>query len=154
MSGTDRNCIATLMLQICLRQDTPPMKLLAALIVALSVCLVAQAGSAQTVRRHLQCQALPAIGVGGLFSGPNVQQRVIITNNTSATVPANTLYTYTVFGRQFTYRSQSPLGPGQKLNVGGVLNGQGGTCDAWYPATSAPRAGGLAAPPLNKLSPY
>jgi hypothetical protein len=88
-------------------------------------------GEAQTAKRHLQCFAVPPIGVGGLLGGTQIQQRAIITNNTANAIAANTAYSYSMSGRQFSYTSQAALAPGQQLNVPGLYSGNATSCDAW-----------------------
>jgi hypothetical protein len=90
-----------------------------------------QPGFAVTAKRHLQCFALPPIGVGGLIGNINIQQRAIITNNTSSTIAANTVYTYTMQGHQLSQTSPGALAPGQKINVPGLIGGNATSCDAW-----------------------
>jgi hypothetical protein len=121
-----------------------------AVCIALGATLATPA-EAQSVRR-LQCFAVPPIGVGGLFGGVNIQQRAIITNNTGATIAANTTYTYVISGRQMTHRQPTPLGPGQQINVPALIGGNATTCEAWVPAVQRP--GLNAAPPATRLYQY
>ena len=66
------------------------------------------------------------LDVGGPFGGTQVQQRAIITNNSGATIPGSTDYTYVIAGHQFTQRSPSALAPTQQLNVPGMVGGTAG----------------------------
>jgi hypothetical protein len=104
------------------------------LVIALAAAGLAglvQPGSAATAKRHLQCFAVPPIGVGGLFGSVQIQQRAIITNNTSNTIAANTVYTYTMQGHQLSQTSAAALAPGQQFNVPGLTGGNATSCDAW-----------------------
>jgi hypothetical protein len=105
------------------------------------IALAAQPAEAAIVRRHIDCFVL-AVGVGGLFSTPNQPMSVIVTNGTSATIPADTTYNVTVEGRHMTYRSDAPLAPGGRftMQVGYVQNS--GTCDAYFVDTNYQTGGG------------
>jgi hypothetical protein len=121
--------------------------------IALGGAIATLPAEAQTVRRHLQCFAVPPIGVGGVLGGPNIQQRAIITNNIGATIPGNTTYTYAISGRQLTHRQPSALAPGQQINVPGLVGGNATTCDAWI-LVVAPRPNLNTAPPATRLYQY
>jgi hypothetical protein len=128
-------------------------KIVAAGLALGAVAASASAAVAQTAQRHLQCYALPPIGVSGPFGGGPIQQRAIITNNIGATIPGNTVYTYRIAGHQFTYRAPGALAPGQQLNVAGLVGGTAGACDAWIIVVVQPRTNLNNAPPLGIYQP-
>jgi hypothetical protein len=92
----------------------------------------APAEAAPTVRRHLKCTLLPPIGVGGLFSGPQVAQQMIIQNTWSITVPRGTLYTYRINRSSKSFRSSAALGPGGTMRLS-IYAGGATTCDVSIP---------------------
>jgi hypothetical protein len=108
-------------------------------ILAISLALAAAAPSiapadAATVRRHVTCVAIYLVitaPLGGTVNSSSVD----IKNNQSATIPAGTVFTYTIPAHQVSYTAPNALPPGGVLAIRDAAVTASGACDATYPET-------------------
>lgn len=96
--------------------------------------LVAAPADAATVRRHVTCMAIYLV-ITAPIAGTTNSSSVDIKNNLSFTIPAGTLFTYTIPGHQRTYQASSALAPGQVLAIPDSGISVSGACDASFPDT-------------------
>lgn len=106
-----------------------------ALAVATMALLWSDTGAAQTVRRNLRCELIPAptSGGGGFLSLDLSARAARITNQWSLTIPRGTTYTVVVNRQRKTYSSKSALGPGQSLLLGSYRGINSSACGASVP---------------------
>ena len=107
--------------------------LLALALLGATVLLADPAGAA-TARRHVTCVTIYFVLTTPL-GGTSNSSSVNIKNNLSATIPAGTVFTYTIPGHQRTYTAAGDLAPGQVINIPDAAVTASGTCDASFPDT-------------------
>jgi len=90
--------------------------------------------SGTTPPRHLECLAYPDSQIPTPIITTNLPGAVVITNNTSQTIPANTQYTYVQEGKTSTYQDATALAPAGHLPLPLLVNiSTPSACDATIP---------------------
>lgn len=110
------------------------LKPLPALALLGATALLSDPASAATARRHVNCVTI-YFGLTTPLGGTTNSSSVNIKNNLSATIPAGTVFTYTIPGHQRTYTSAGALPPGQVVSIPDAGVSASGTCDASFPDT-------------------
>ena len=94
--------------------------------------------SGQPPPLHLQCIGYPASQIPTPIISTNLPGAIVITNKTSHTIAANTLYTYSLSGQGSTYQDDNPLAPTGNIVLPLLVAISGVTsCDATVPAAAA-----------------
>jgi hypothetical protein len=96
--------------------------------------LLAEPAGAATARRHVTCVTIYFVLTTPL-GGTTNSSSVNIKNNLSTTIPAGTVFTYTIPGHQRTYTAAGALAPDQMVNIPDAGVTASGTCDASFPDT-------------------
>jgi len=111
-----------------------------------ATALLAEPADAATVRRHVTCVTIYFVLTTPL-GGTTNSSSVNIRNSWTSTIPAGTVFTYTIPGHQRSYGLAGDLAPGQAISIADAGVTASGTCDASFPD---PHFGAQTITKLNK----